>query len=79
MLSYYLDHFCTLKLELDTQKIMENTEDLSQSLAWRKTLRPCERDMIDTCPTEYPDDEMTRLCHSYQSVIIGTGIEYIRI
>ena len=69
----------------DDDKTMDINNDKWESLAWKKSLRPCVQDMIDTCPPQDydTDDHVSKMCRSYQSVVIKPGevvhIHFFRI
>ncbi|CAK8690472.1 unnamed protein product [Clavelina lepadiformis] len=77
MLSYYLEHFCSIEYQQDMT--FENTtirfegkfsDKIQQSLAWRKSLRSCEQDVIDSCPEDYKNHRISAICKLYQSIVI---------
>ena len=78
MMSYYLEHFCVVKLQQDTTNEEEKNSgfdnDRLESIGWKKSLRSCVQGMVDRCPGSFEDEVVARACRSYQSVIIEPGI-----
>lgn len=69
MLSYYLRHFCSVKIQ---HKIKKDFKIFNESSS-KKIRRPCNPKVISSCPVGYKDQNVVALCKSYQSIVITTG------
>nr|XP_039251145.1 LOW QUALITY PROTEIN: uncharacterized protein LOC120328683 [Styela clava] len=85
MISYYLLHFCNIRLFQDLSPLDETIsdfQDVNQSqdssdtkphnidFIWNFPVRRCDKNMISRCPDDYEDDFIKMLCEDYQSVVI---------